>query len=129
MIDEWSIHWGPEAYLYQIDNHGVWCHAFMDNGNDPSTVLGASWMMFKDVVFDVSRSRLGVIDANCPEYWKEDDAHFFSKAESLVIRDISEDVVPSMSKLRVFIIAAVGVLLICVGLVTTYRISTLRRLT
>jgi len=61
------VNWAPQAYLFPSDSpRGLWCHAFQDNGADQSTVLGISWMLYKDVIFDLNNRVLGVAEANCP---------------------------------------------------------------
>jgi len=72
------VNWAPQAYLFPSDSpRGLWCHAFQDNGADQSTVLGISWMLYKDVIFDLNNRVLGVAEANCPEYSRADE---FEKA-------------------------------------------------
>lgn len=63
------VRWEPNAYLFRRSSeNGLWCRAYGDNGNTPGTVLGLSFMLHHDVVFDVSGSRFGVAPARCPEY-------------------------------------------------------------
>merc|ERR1712110_808988 len=51
---------------------GVWCHTFMEN-TIFQTVLGISWMIHKDVIFDLVQGRLGVAEAACPEHRRQVD--------------------------------------------------------
>merc|ERR1712217_874356 len=67
---ELVIPWPPQAYLYARSEPGYYCRAFADNGATTSTVLGVSWLLHKDVVFDVANRRLGVVKANCPQHKK-----------------------------------------------------------
>lgn len=62
------VEWTPRGYLFQRGEPSLWCHAFAENGGDSDTVLGVSWMLHKDVIFDLPGSRLGVVEARCPEY-------------------------------------------------------------
>jgi len=64
------VQWPPRAYLFQREDPSLWCHAFADNGAQSDTVLGVSWMIHKDVIFDLEHSRLGVAEALCPSYYK-----------------------------------------------------------
>ena len=32
------------------------------------TVLGATWMLHHDVIFDLEAKKLGIVDATCPEF-------------------------------------------------------------
>lgn len=59
--------WESRAYLMKRRD-GEYCYAFADDGNGANTVLGASWMLHKDVIFDMRQLLLGVVQANCPEY-------------------------------------------------------------
>jgi len=52
----------------------TWCLAFQQGGAT-QTVLGISFMMHKDVVFDLGQSRIGLVPAECPSY-KERPKHF-----------------------------------------------------
>merc|ERR1712086_605902 len=45
--------WPPQAYLYQRGLTNKWCKSYAANGNVVSTVLGATWMQGKDVIFDL----------------------------------------------------------------------------
>lgn len=74
------VQWPSRAYLFQRGEPSLWCHAFADNGAEPDTVLGLSWMLHKDVLFDLERSRLGVADAQCPTYKKAPGEHMTSTA-------------------------------------------------
>jgi hypothetical protein len=69
-----STKWGPEAYMYRKGRGTQWCYAFEDDGPHASTVLGASFMINKDVVFDLVNRRVGFALANCPQY-KDRPAH------------------------------------------------------
>lgn len=65
--------WLPSGgYLQERGEQGVWCQTFMENSLY-QTVLGISWMLHKDVVFDLENGRLGVVRADCPEHHKEAD--------------------------------------------------------
>jgi len=63
-----EVEWPPRAYLFQRGDPSLWCYAFASNGPDDSTVLGISWMLHKDIIFDLVHSRLGVVEAACPRY-------------------------------------------------------------
>ena len=61
--------WAPKGYLYPIESRSKWCYAFHDDGDGADTVLGAAWLLHRDVIFDLGRKLLGVVPASCPEYW------------------------------------------------------------
>merc|ERR1719203_214681 len=61
------IDWRPSEYLQERDDSGIWCSTFLQN-NVFQTVLGISFMLHRDVIFDLSGDRLGVAAANCPEH-------------------------------------------------------------
>mmetsp|Transcript_11948 Transcript_11948/g.27926 ORF Transcript_11948/g.27926 Transcript_11948/m.27926 type:complete len:556 (+) Transcript_11948:102-1769(+) len=64
-----QIRWSPSSYLLR---HGSWkdhaCYAFDDDGQRASIVLGASWMVNRDVLFDFKKKQLILADARCPEH-------------------------------------------------------------
>jgi len=62
-----EIAWHAEAYLQQRGEPGVWCKAFMEN-TIFQTILGISWIIHKDFIFDIGKGRLGVAEADCPEH-------------------------------------------------------------
>jgi len=62
-----SVSWMPHNYLQQRDDKALWCRAFMANSIF-QTVIGISLMLHKDFIFDIARGRLGIADAQCPEY-------------------------------------------------------------
>merc|ERR1712137_705864 len=39
-----------------------------DDGPSVRTTLGATWMLHKDIIFDLLGSRLGIAEASCPEF-------------------------------------------------------------
>jgi hypothetical protein len=63
-------HWEPRSYLYRKGTGTQYCYSFEDDGPGAGTVLGASWMLYHEVIFDLDNKRLGIVDANCPEYRK-----------------------------------------------------------
>merc|ERR1712217_925283 len=65
---ELVIPWPPQAYLYARAEPGYYCRAFADNGATQSTVFGVSWLLHKDIVFDITKQLLGVVAATCPEH-------------------------------------------------------------
>jgi len=67
-----QVEWEPEVYLHERGERGIWCYTFMEN-NLYQTVLGISWMLHKDVVFDIAHSRIGFAKAYCPEHHQESD--------------------------------------------------------
>lgn len=64
-----SVDWMPRSYLQrQVGDDALWCRAFEMSNNLKQTVLGMSFMLHKDFIFDIARGRLGIADAQCPEY-------------------------------------------------------------
>ncbi|CAE8676152.1 unnamed protein product [Polarella glacialis] len=59
--------WVAKAYLYRKGSGSNWCYSFHNDGPGAGTVLGASWMMHQEVVFDLKESRIGIVQAKCPE--------------------------------------------------------------
>jgi hypothetical protein len=64
------IQWMPHDYLQQRHEDTLWCRTFMLN-TMYQTVLGLSLMLHKDFIFDIGRGRLGIADAQCPEYYEQ----------------------------------------------------------
>lgn len=60
--------WVAKAYLWRKGGGNTWCFGFEDDGPGAGTVLGASWMMHKDIIFDQPGQRVGIAQANCPEF-------------------------------------------------------------
>jgi hypothetical protein len=65
-----EVAWPADGYLHPRGDFGVWCHTFMEN-TIFQTVLGISFMIHKDMIFDLARSRLGVAEARCPEHRRQ----------------------------------------------------------
>jgi len=113
--------WAPTDYLHMRGEQGVWCQTFMKN-NLNQTVLGISWMLHKDIIFDLQHSRLGVADAYCPEHHTENE---------LLQRDSlgpAAEAVAAAKSGRVFLVFACIVLM--TGLISAFwsvRIATSRR--
>mmetsp|Transcript_43064 Transcript_43064/g.96946 ORF Transcript_43064/g.96946 Transcript_43064/m.96946 type:complete len:575 (+) Transcript_43064:160-1884(+) len=61
------IRWEPHEYLYLKKSLG-WCFGFENDGHVALTTLGASFMLNKEVIFDIQRSRIGIVPAKCPHY-------------------------------------------------------------
>lgn len=63
-----DVLWQPEDYMTKEKGRSYSCPALDDNGRDPSTVLGASFMKHKNVVFDSVNRRIAFPAADCPTY-------------------------------------------------------------
>ena len=70
-----STQWHAYTWLYRDgpDGSNTWCFGFDDNYGHSGSVLGATWMKDHQIIFDLSSSpsKMGVVDANCPEYRTE----------------------------------------------------------
>eukprot|EP00397_Hematodinium_sp_SG-2012_P031889 GEMP01033898.1.p1 GENE.GEMP01033898.1~~GEMP01033898.1.p1 ORF type:complete len:466 (+),score=110.75 GEMP01033898.1:616-2013(+) len=60
--------WFPHSYLYPAGSTKKYCYGFEDNGHHAGTVLGATWMIDHELVFDISKGRIGIADVTCPRY-------------------------------------------------------------
>jgi len=69
-----SIAWSPEEYLF-FSKKGSICVAFEELKRPGETVLGASFFINKNIVFDLTKSRLGIAKAQCPSYSDRPPAH------------------------------------------------------
>ncbi|CAK0830446.1 unnamed protein product, partial [Prorocentrum cordatum] len=83
--------WWPREYMYQRGSK--WCYSFKDDGMRPTTTLGASWMLYKEIIFDLANKRIGVAPARCPSYVKRPD--HFSDADRIRPPDASEVAAPA----------------------------------
>jgi len=59
--------WDARGYFYRKGETITHCYAFQDDGPRANTVLGASWMLHHEIIFDFREKRVGVAPANCPE--------------------------------------------------------------
>jgi len=107
-FDGVEVNWTPWAYLYRKGRGSQrWCYSFQDDGPGASTVLGASWMMHQDVIFDMPREVVGVAPADCPEYSKRPE-HNPLADEAFVTPPVSQvgstqpSVKPQVSKVKKF---------------------------
>jgi len=62
------VHWSPQSYLYQRGETNKWCRAYASNGDMRQTVLGATWMLNRDVILDFQTQMVGIAEANCPSH-------------------------------------------------------------
>jgi hypothetical protein len=60
------IEWKPAAYLY-VSQEEVVCFAFEESGST-ETILGASFFINQNVVFDLANKKLGIAAADCPRH-------------------------------------------------------------
>jgi len=67
--DVW-VPWTPAGYLFRKGSGNTWCYSFEDDGPHAKITLGASFMMHKEVIFDLTARRIGIATANCPEFRK-----------------------------------------------------------
>jgi len=61
-----TVPWPPNKFLYNSGPN--LCAAVGDSGADDRIVLGAAWLVSRNVVFDVVNHKFGFADANCPSY-------------------------------------------------------------
>eukprot|EP00933_Yihiella_yeosuensis_P066225 TRINITY_DN7039_c0_g1_i1.p1 TRINITY_DN7039_c0_g1~~TRINITY_DN7039_c0_g1_i1.p1 ORF type:complete len:544 (+),score=61.57 TRINITY_DN7039_c0_g1_i1:86-1633(+) len=62
--------WVAKGYLYRKGSSNRWCYSFQNDGPGANSVLGASWMIHQDIIFDMPKARVGIVKANCPEFDK-----------------------------------------------------------
>ncbi|CAK9058993.1 Pentatricopeptide repeat-containing protein At2g41720 (Protein EMBRYO DEFECTIVE 2654) [Durusdinium trenchii] len=60
------VSWEPASYLSER-GYGVWCYAIAESQNG-DTILGISWMLHRDTIFDLGQRRIGMASADCPRY-------------------------------------------------------------
>ena len=61
-----AIPWAPTAYLSQ-HGYGEWCYAMAESQNS-DTILGISWMLHRDTVFDMAGKVIVMATADCTNY-------------------------------------------------------------
>lgn len=62
------VKWKPGEYLYRKGGSSSFCYGFQNDGARSSQTFGASWMLDKDIIFDLENKRFGIAAAVCPEY-------------------------------------------------------------
>jgi len=65
-----EVPWRPAGYLSKRLSNYVMCYAFAPNTQVENTILGISWLLEKDVMFDLKNHKFGVAEARCPEHHK-----------------------------------------------------------
>eukprot|EP00916_Digyalum_oweni_P003456 GHVL01006267.1.p1 GENE.GHVL01006267.1~~GHVL01006267.1.p1 ORF type:complete len:657 (-),score=175.88 GHVL01006267.1:93-2063(-) len=66
--------WKASSYMYEKGSNILLCIAIDDNGRHGGTVLGASFMINTNVIFDRDNDRVGLVRAKCPTFNKRPDA-------------------------------------------------------
>jgi len=122
------VDWPPDGYLHERGETGVWCQTFAEN-NIFQTVLGISWMIHKDIIFDLAHNQLGVARAACPEHRRQPDlirrfadasADFREKPEAMPPRKRESPSTSASSPFRRSVVAAL--VAASLGLVTTVAV-------
>lgn len=91
-----SVEWSADEYLYSSKS-GLKCFAFADSGSATETILGASFMINKNVVFDLHQERLGIAPSQCPvNKNRPDHAVEEDKMDEVVEEKIPEQPVPEI---------------------------------
>jgi len=75
--------WVGKAYLFRKGGGDNYCYSFEDDGPTANTVLGATWMIHQEIIFDMPRKKVGIANANCPEH-KERPKHVQQVGEAEV---------------------------------------------
>lgn len=65
-MENQPVDWEPKDYFYEISENN-YCYAFFNNGGS-SSVLGASFMKGKDVLFDIENKLIGFAKSDCDYY-------------------------------------------------------------
>lgn len=114
-----SVAWPPTSYLHQRGEQGVWCQTFMKN-NLNQTVFGISWMLHKDVIFDLQERRLGVVSANCPEHRTEAELQEKDELPLSAAFEATEEAVQGLAAQRS---ARIFVALGCISLIAAIGVT------
>lgn len=54
------VYWPASSYLFQRGDTQVWCRAYGESGFARSTLLGSTWMIGKEIIFDIQTRVLGL---------------------------------------------------------------------
>jgi len=65
--EDTRVDWHPLEYLQKRDSSGIWCATFLPD-DVSQTVLGTSFMLRRDVIFDIDGGMMGFAGADCPEH-------------------------------------------------------------
>ena len=63
-----AIPWKPRSYMSER-GYGIWCLS-IDASANHDTILGISWMLHRDTIFDMGSKRIGMASAHCPNHEK-----------------------------------------------------------
>lgn len=63
-----TVPWKPRSYMSER-GYGIWCLSIAASSNH-DTILGISWMLHRDTIFDMGSRRLGMASAHCPNHQK-----------------------------------------------------------
>lgn len=63
-----TVPWKPRSYMSER-GYGIWCLSIAASSNH-DTILGISWMLHRDTIFDMGSRRLGMALAHCPNHQK-----------------------------------------------------------
>eukprot|EP00922_Rhytidocystis_sp_ex-Travisia-forbesii_P039588 GHVS01058868.1.p1 GENE.GHVS01058868.1~~GHVS01058868.1.p1 ORF type:complete len:101 (-),score=10.83 GHVS01058868.1:792-1094(-) len=66
-VEPVKVVWQPSAYLYTKGSPSYRCLGFAADSSAKNTaVLGSSFFINHDIIFDISTMQLGVASARCP---------------------------------------------------------------
>jgi len=128
--------WVPSAYMYRRGHTNTWCYSFQDDGPGASTVLGASWMLKQEIVFNMENKSVGIAQAMCPEFRQRpkrslmvsSPSHTFQSASNL--REARRDNAgPWFPAIVGGVVALVGAMFVLIACLLTPTASVSQRLT
>jgi len=62
------VDWNPREYMYALGRSNRYCYGFKNDGNTRTTTLGATFMLYKEVIFDLDAKKIGFLPEECPEH-------------------------------------------------------------
>lgn len=122
-----SVEWTPEAYLFQRGDPKLWCHSFAENGAETNTVLGVSFMLYKDVIFDLQSFRLGVVSAACPEHHTDTDRGNADPGGLAALARVSADSQQGRLLVALLVMVTISSSVIAVGLLVSLFFGSCRQ--
>lgn len=63
-----KVEWPATSFLNRRYD-GRWCYTFRKHA-ESHTILGISWILNRDAIFDIANGRFGIVKASCPKFSK-----------------------------------------------------------
>ena len=66
LLEDYKYKWTPDEYFFNVTNKMkiIGCMGF-NNGNGKRIIMGSTWMIGHEIIFDRTNKKIGVVEANC----------------------------------------------------------------